>query len=432
MPVPNPHPERDSHVAPSPSPSRRLLAPPTLAVLMALSALAAGCGDGDAPVLRAAGVGFAESELLGLGEDRRMLLGELTALAVAVSDSALETVGRPWAAARERDRLWQLLQAERALDSAGVGDDILQARYRTDPQWELTVRHLLILSPRYESETTRVQARTKAQRALARITAGEEFAEVAAELSEEPGAEGRQGLLSPGRDGAWVSEFWNAALSLEPGEISGVVETQYGFHVLRLEDRRVVPFEEARTGILLDAARMLAALDPSAETAPLPPGLELNEEALRSLASGAVQSAVVARWQEDSLSVDTLLDALAALPYPRWRTALHGDDPGDLRREVEAVVRSVHAARQAAAAGLTVSDAWRAATLRAWTDRAAEWGRLLGFTPGMNPEALRGAALNALGATGQNTTVARDEVRRDAGPLLHRAYAIETVPPAGA
>ena len=52
------------------------------------------------------------------------------------------------------------------------------------------------------------------------LGSGADFAETAAQLSEEPGAEGRQGLLVPGRDGLWVPEFWAAALALEPGDIT--------------------------------------------------------------------------------------------------------------------------------------------------------------------------------------------------------------------
>ncbi|HEX9710833.1 MAG TPA: peptidyl-prolyl cis-trans isomerase, partial [Candidatus Thermoplasmatota archaeon] len=76
-------------------------------------------------------------------------------------------------------------------------------------------------------------------------------------LAEEPGGEARAGLLPPGREGAWVPEFWAAALALEPGELSPVAETQYGYHVLRLEGRTIVPFPEARSVVARRVARTL-------------------------------------------------------------------------------------------------------------------------------------------------------------------------------
>ena len=154
--------------------------------------------------------------------------------------------------------------AERVLAETGVDDDQLRAHYLTNPALELTVRHVLFFSERWRPAPHREVARKKGEAAIARLQAGERFPEVAAELSEEPGAEGRQGLLQPGRRGSWVSESWSAAFALEPGEISAVTETQYGFHVLRLEDRQIVPFEEARPAV---AARVSALIGSIGDTA---------------------------------------------------------------------------------------------------------------------------------------------------------------------
>jgi hypothetical protein len=155
--------------------------------------------------------------------------------------------------------------AERVLVDAGVDDEQLRAHYLTNPKLELTVRHVLFFSERWRPAPHRAAARKKAVSAIARLEAGEEFPEVAAELSEEPGAEGRQGLLQPGREGSWVSEFWTAAFALEPGEISPVTETQYGFHVLRLEDRQIVSFEEARPTVAAEVAELIGSLVGSLE-----------------------------------------------------------------------------------------------------------------------------------------------------------------------
>jgi hypothetical protein len=48
---------------------------------------------------------------------------------------------------------------------------------------------------------------------------------------------------------------------LQPGEISGVTETQYGFHVLRLEDRQIVSFDEARPGVVAAVSTLMGTSD---------------------------------------------------------------------------------------------------------------------------------------------------------------------------
>jgi len=222
----------------------------------------AACGGGPPAALTVGAVSYTESQLLGISENRRRSLADLAAFGQAVADSSTMELGRPLIDEWLDDRRLEILAAELTLEKNGVGDDVLEAQYLLDPQWELVVRHILFFSERWRSADHRAGAAEKAERAMESLRGGADFAVTAAELSEEPGAEGRQGLLTPGREGSWVPEFWAAALALQPGEISPVTETQYGYHILRLEDRSVVPFKEAR-GV---QARLVAARveDPAA------------------------------------------------------------------------------------------------------------------------------------------------------------------------
>jgi hypothetical protein len=234
----------------------RLPLPAPLLALLLLALLLGGCVQDEA-VVSVGPVSFTESELLGLGEAQRYHLGLLAAVGLAVASGDEAVMGGPVLEYRRAGRLAERLREEVILEAAGVTEEELEARYLTDPDHELVVRHLVVLSERWRPEEERSRARGRAAAALARVEGGEPFEAVVGEVSEEPGAARREGLLQPGREGTWVREFWEAASALEEGERSPVVETEYGFHVLRLEERRLLPFEEARDRVVGEVARLL-------------------------------------------------------------------------------------------------------------------------------------------------------------------------------
>lgn len=318
------------------------------------------CGSEPPPALTVGAVSFTESQLLGLSETRRATLADLAAFGQAIADSSFMELGRPLTDGQIEDRRLEILAAELTLDRNDVGDEVLEAQYLTDPQWELIVRHILFFSERWRTADHRAEAEQKAARAMELLRGGADFAETAADLSEEPGAEGRQGLLTPGREGSWVPEFWAAALALEPGEISPVTETQYGFHILRLEDRSVVPFDEARS---LVARRVAAQIEDPAT--------------------------VLRGWMEEAASDEAGGRAAAIAEADRRR--------------------------------LEVPETERAEIERTWDDIAYRFGLTFGFRYGASPEQVGEAALAALANPAQNAVLSRRELEgyRD---LLERRY----------
>jgi parvulin-like peptidyl-prolyl isomerase len=83
---------------------------------------------------------------------------------------------------------------------------------------------------------------------LERAKAGEDFAELAKEYSEDPGSKQNGGLYQDFARGVMVKPFEEAAFGVPIGEVSDIVETQFGFHILKIEGRKKEdkPFEEVK------------------------------------------------------------------------------------------------------------------------------------------------------------------------------------------
>jgi peptidyl-prolyl cis-trans isomerase SurA len=93
---------------------------------------------------------------------------------------------------------------------------------------------LVIIAPR-AGDSARTAARTQAEELLERIRGGEDFAQLAKRFSQDPGSKELGGDLGWFRENQMVKEFSNVAFSLPPGAVSGVVETSFGFHIIKVE-----------------------------------------------------------------------------------------------------------------------------------------------------------------------------------------------------
>ncbi|MBW2288586.1 MAG: peptidylprolyl isomerase [Deltaproteobacteria bacterium] len=114
---------------------------------------------------------------------------------------------------------------------------------------QVRARHVLLkIAPGAdEAETAETEAR--ARKILKRLQEGEDFATVATEVSDDPGSKSSGGDLGFFGRGQMVKPFEDVAFSLEPGELSDVVHSDFGFHVIRVEEHNLAkqtPFEEVR------------------------------------------------------------------------------------------------------------------------------------------------------------------------------------------
>ncbi|MCF6094696.1 peptidylprolyl isomerase [Microaerobacter geothermalis] len=111
-----------------------------------------------------------------------------------------------------------------------------------------TVRQILIAFEGKKKE----EALKIAEDIAKRIRNGEDMAVLAKEYSDDPGSKDNGGLYSNVRVTEWVPEFKAAALSLPIGKISDPVETTYGYHIMKVEERRVLPLEDVREEVKVD------------------------------------------------------------------------------------------------------------------------------------------------------------------------------------
>lgn len=139
-----------------------------------------------------------------------------------------------------------------AAHQAEVDADYTQNRHRyTGLELQVRPRNILIKVEATADEATKAAARARAQAILARARAGEDFATLARALSEDPASArrgGDMGFVPRGRAAAPVDA---AQFSLTVGQISEVVESDFGFHIIKVEARREgdVPEAEAKREI---------------------------------------------------------------------------------------------------------------------------------------------------------------------------------------
>ena len=123
------------------------------------------------------------------------------------------------------------------LEQAEKREEAERKRVAAEPD-EIGARHILVMHRESQAkpeglERTREEARARAQEALRKVREGADFSEMVRLYSDEPGAAERGGDLGVFRREVMVQAFSDAAFALRVGEVSEVVETAYGFHIIK-------------------------------------------------------------------------------------------------------------------------------------------------------------------------------------------------------
>ena len=150
---------------------------------------------------------------------------------------------------------------------------------------EVKVRHILIKVPAGADAKVDAAAKEKAQNILKQIKAGGDFAALAKANSDDPGSKEQGGELGEIQRGVTVPAFEQAAFSLQPGQVSDLVKTQFGYHIIQVEQKQTAhlkPLEEVRAQILATLTRQQESSQQAAYAQQL-----ANEAAKTSLAKTA-------------------------------------------------------------------------------------------------------------------------------------------------
>ena len=208
--------------------------------------------------------------------------------------------------ATARVRMWRdSMQARRAMLGPNAADSAYAAG--TDRVFQ----HIIVI-PGGPTVADTAKARKQIDDVLARVKGGAKFGEVAKEVSAD-GSKNDEGYLPFGPKGQFVKEFEDAAWALNPGDISPVVKSQFGFHIIRrpplaeakprveqvLVQKTAGKIDSAYVAELSAAANMKVASGASAamKTAiAYPEGARGSKQVLVSLKSGDVTLGDFVRW----------------------------------------------------------------------------------------------------------------------------------------
>jgi len=173
-----------------------------------------------------------------------------------------------------------------------AAEAMARAAYKAKPDRfkigdQVHARHILVAG-------TDADAKAKAEKILADLKAGGDFAQLAKEHSADKSNADKGGDLGFFTRGKMVPEFETAAFALaKPGDLSGVVETKFGFHIIQLQEKKsagVRPFDEVKADLIKEIVASVKQDARVAYAQKMQQGVTTNAEAIAGFA--AKQSAV--------------------------------------------------------------------------------------------------------------------------------------------
>src|SRR5882672_7969897 len=151
---------------------------------------------------------------------------------------------------------YALVDVNQIRQNLQISDDQLKVQYQQNIQQyqvpnRVHVEHILLMTVgKTDAEVEEIKK--KAEDILSQVKKGAKFEDLAKKYSEDPGTKDKGGDLGWLVQGQTVPEFEKVAFSLQKGQISDLVKTQYGFHIIKVMDKETAhtkPFEEVKDSL---------------------------------------------------------------------------------------------------------------------------------------------------------------------------------------
>lgn len=363
---------------------RRTHAVPTLLSIMALGL--ASCGDRDLgpdTLARAAGLQFGveeAAELIAPADDLPSDPAVVEALTdfwvdyvllamVVNEEGALDGMNLSALTRPELNQQLVLLLRDEVIDvDTAVSDEELQEIYETErPGERVRARHILLLFPEGATPAQRDSVWALARELRDRARAGADFAALATEYSDDEGSAARGGDLNFFARETMVAAFDDAAFALDPGEVSDVVETEYGLHVIRLEERERPELEDIREQLRSEIQQertmtaesiFVAGIEEPAEVRLADDAVERVREMAGDLdgeVSGAAARQALVHFSEGAFTADDFQDFLSGQSV-QLREQIEGATDDELDGFLRNLARRELLVREAESRGLSVPE----------------------------------------------------------------------------
>lgn len=248
-------------------------------------------------------------------------------------------------------------------------DEELRELYETEaPGVRVRARHILLSFPEGATDAQRDSVFALAEELRERAAAGEDFSELAREYSDDQGTAQQGGDLGWFERGAMVEPFENAAFALEVGEVSEVVESPFGLHIIKVYDRETPSFEEAGEEFrsrMIDQRRQ-ASLNEYVEGVRGEREMEIQEgaeEVARDLAdrpSSPLRGRAAARelvtWDGGAVTARDMSRLFRGMP-PRQRSQFAGMSDDEMERTLREVATNEMILSDAVERGIAIPEA---------------------------------------------------------------------------
>jgi hypothetical protein len=250
------------------------------------------------------------------------------------------------------------LMARRSTIPPNAADSVYQGN-------ELRVlQHILYRVPPNALPAVKNAARKKAEGTLARVKRGRDFGELASQLSEDPGSKQDRGFLPPSPKGRFVPAFDSAGWALAPGATSGVVETPFGYHIIKRPGadavrERLTAYLVQNAGTRLDSIYM--------DSLALQNNIKVSKSAASAMRAAGENpeeardsKKKLATFKGGQLTVGEFIRWIQALP-PQYAAQLKQADDSMLTQFARVLTQNVLLLRQADSAKIRITpEEWKA------------------------------------------------------------------------